>query len=138
MFGFIRIIRVSVLYFAIVFAAGFVLGTLRVFFMVPLIGVRLAELIEVPIMVLISYITARSLIERFDIPYTLAGRIAMGAIGLGLLLLAEFGFVLWMQRLTINEYIASRDPISGTAYVISLLIFAIFPLIVRPKVGWNN
>ena len=131
MFDFIRTVRVGVLYFAIVFAAGFVLGTLRVLFIVPLVGIRVAELIETPFMLLISYAAARWLIDRFAIPYTIAVRAAVGAIALGLLLLAEFGFVLWLQHMTIGEYFSSRDPISGTAYLISLLVFGLFPLLVR-------
>ena len=129
----IRDLRVGVLYFAIVFTAGFILGTLRVLFVVEQVGVRSAELIEIPFMLAISFVASRWLIHRFTISSRLADRITIGAVALGLLLIAEFGFVLWLQHMTFAEYVNSRDPVSGTAYVISLLTFAIFPLVVSRK-----
>lgn len=127
----IRVVRAGLLYFAVVFGAGFVLGFFRVVFVVPKIGVRWAELIEVPMMITISYFVARWLIGRLQIPYRLPDRVCIGIIALFLLISAELGLVFWLQKLTLGEYVASRDPISGTAYLISLLLFGIFPLIVR-------
>ena len=46
------------LYFALVFAAGFVLGTIRTLWAVPWLGVRTAELVELPIMLGVSIIAA--------------------------------------------------------------------------------
>jgi hypothetical protein len=127
----IRVIRTGVLYFAIVFAAGFALGVVRVLFVIPQLGARSAELIELPAMAAISYLSARWLIGRFQIPYTLSERIGVGVIALALLVGAELGVVVWLQKLSVSEYISSRDPISGTAYLLSVLLFALFPLIVR-------
>ena len=42
------------LYFALMFAAGFVLGTVRSRWIVPRLGVRTAELMEAPIMLVVS------------------------------------------------------------------------------------
>jgi uncharacterized membrane protein len=46
------------------------------------------------------------------------------------LLASEFSLVLWLRGLTISEYLAGRDPISGTVYYVLLGIFAIMPLLV--------
>ena len=46
------------------------------------------------------------------------------------ILVAEFGFVLWLQGMTIREYLRTRDPISGTTYV-SLTEFSIMPIVVE-------
>lgn len=119
------------LYFAIVFAAGFVLGTIRLLFVTPLAGVRTAELIEMPVMLAVCYLTARGLIAKLRIPYTFGGRLAMGMIALVLLLAAEILLTIWLQHQSLTEYVENRDPISGTAYLISLMLFAIFPLLVR-------
>ena len=50
------------------------------------------------------------------------------------LLLAESCLVL-AQGMTMAEYVASRDPVSGTAYLLSLALFAAMPLLVgaRPR-----
>jgi len=43
------------------------------------------------------------------------------------LLAAEFLLVLQLRGLSVAEYIASRDPVAGTAYGLSLLVFADHP-----------
>jgi len=55
----------------------------------------------------------------------------MGCIALALLLVAEFGLVLWLRGLSIREYLATRDPVSGTVYYVMLAVFAVMPLLVR-------
>jgi type IV secretory pathway TrbD component len=57
----------------------------------------------------------------------------MGCIALVLMLVAEFGFVLWIRGLSIKEYFATRDPVSGAAYYLLLMMFAIMPLIVARR-----
>lgn len=57
----------------------------------------------------------------------------MGCIALGLLLIAEFTLVHWLQGLTISEYFAGQDSVSGTVYYMSLGVFAIMPLLVARK-----
>jgi len=56
--------------------------------------------------------------RRISVPPT--GRLGMGLVGLGLMLVAEFGFVLWLRGLSIRDYLANRDPISGTVYYLML------------------
>ena len=129
-FDVVRIARASVLYFAFVFAAGFILGTLRVVFLVPAIGARAAELAETPLMIAISYHAARVLTRRMHIPSRTADRALMGACALVLMLAAEFGLVLWLRGMDLASYFATRDPVTAAAYYIALLIFAAMPTLV--------
>ena len=46
------------------------------------------------------------------------------------MLVAEFGFVLWIRGLSIRQYFATRDPVSGTMYYVMLAVFAALPLLV--------
>jgi hypothetical protein len=46
------------------------------------------------------------------------------------MLAAEFGFVLTLRGLSIREYFAIRDPVSGFVYALSLVLFALLPLLV--------
>jgi membrane protein implicated in regulation of membrane protease activity len=55
----------SAAYFAIVFGAGFVFGTVRVVWLVPTVGVRLAELTELPLMLAVVFFAARWVNRRF-------------------------------------------------------------------------
>ena len=52
-------LKAALLYFLTVFGAGFLLGPIRIFLLVPKIGVRAAELIEMPIMLTAIYFAAR-------------------------------------------------------------------------------
>jgi hypothetical protein len=122
-----RILRAAVLYFAIVFGVGFVLGTIRTVLVVPRVGVRTAELMELPIMFIVSIFAARLTIRILPAA-SRAARLAVGCNALVLMLAAEFGFVLWLRRLSIRQYLATRDPVSGTAYYVILVIFALMPL----------
>jgi type IV secretory pathway TrbD component len=54
----------------------------------------------------------------------------MGCIALALMLIAEFGLVLWLRGLSIRQYVATRDPVSGTIYYLMLVVFAAMPLLV--------
>ncbi len=121
--------RVGGLYFAVVFAAGFVLGAVRVTWAVPRLGIRVAELVEAPIMLLVSFLTARWLVRRWHEITRRTDWIGVGLVGLGLMLLVEFTFVLWLRGLSIGEYLATRDPVAGAAYFASLGLFAVLPLL---------
>ena len=104
--------------------------------LVPRVGVRAAELIEMPVMLVVIVFAARWVCRRFAVPRNFASRLGMGLVALALLLAAEFGFVLWLRGLTIGEYIAGRDPVAGTAYAVMLLVFALMPLLIRRERAW--
>lgn len=55
-------LKAVTVYFARVFATGFVLGSIRVPFLVPRLGVRYAELIEMPIMSRSAFFFATSVL----------------------------------------------------------------------------
>ena len=126
-----KILRAGAIYFVLAFGAGFLLGFPRVLWLVPLVGVRAAELIEMPVMLVVIVFAARWVCRRFDVPPDFSPRLEMGLIALALLVAVEFSFVLWLRGLTIGEFIAGRDPVAGAAYAAMLLVFALMPLLVR-------
>ena len=128
-----QILKAGVLYFALVFGAGFVLGTFRVLWVVPRFGTRMAELLEMPIMLMVTIGAARWVVKRLAVPSRLSIRLGMGCLALGLLLLAEFKLVLGLRGLSISQYLASRDPVSGMVYYIMLGVFAFVPLLVARR-----
>ena len=97
---------------------GFVLGTIHTLWVVSRVGTRMAELMETPIMLVVTIVTARLLVLRLAVPSTPSAGLGMGCIALALLLVAEFGLVLWLRGLSIREYLATRDPVSGTVYYV--------------------
>lgn len=122
-----KILKAGALYFALVFAAGFVLGTIRTLWIVPGFGTRRAELMEAPIMFALTVLAARWVVQRLALRPSFPGRLAVGLVALGLLLLAEFTVVLWIRGLTIGEDVAGRDLVTGTVYVVLLAAFALMP-----------
>jgi hypothetical protein len=125
-----RILKAGFLYFGLVFGAGFVLGTIRTLFIVPRFGARTAELMETPVMLVVMIFSARWIVRGLVVPSKHFSRIGMGCLALALLLISEFSLVLWLRRISISEYFATRDPIAGTVYYIMLLVFALAPLFV--------
>lgn len=125
-----RAIKAGALYFAIVFGIGFVLGAIRTLLIVPRLGARTAELLEAPIMIAVSFAAARWLVRRLAIPFIIRYRLSMGAIGLLLLLAAEFGFVLWLRGISIQQYFATRDPVAAAVYYLALVLFSAAPVMV--------
>ncbi len=124
-------LKAGVLYFAIVFGAGFALGPIRIRWIVPRFGTRKAELMEAPIMLAVTVIAAAWVVRYLSIPSTTSSRLGMGLIGLGLMLIAEFGLVLWVRRMSLREYFATRDHVSGTVYYVLLGVFALMPAFIR-------
>ena len=63
-------LKAGVLYFALVFGAGFVLRTIRTLWVAPRVGTRKAELMEMPFMLVMTVVAARWLVMRIDISST--------------------------------------------------------------------
>lgn len=127
------ILGAGALYFALVFGTGFVLGPVRVLWAVPRFGERLAELMEMPVMLAAMALAARWVARRLALAPGSATRLGVGGVALGLLLAAELALVLWLRGLTIGEYVATRDPVAGVVYLAMLGVFAVMPLLVARR-----
>jgi len=125
-----KILKAGILYFALVFGAGFVLGIVRTLWVVPRFGARSAELMEMPVIFVVSILAARWIVQRLFVPPTLFARLAMGGLALALLVISEFSLVLWLRGLSIEEYFANRDPVSGMVYYVMLMVFALIPVVI--------
>lgn len=87
----------ALVYFALVFGAGFALGLVRVPLLVPRLGERYAELLEMPFMLVAIVLAARFAVRRYPLARTTASSLAVGAAALALLLLAEWLVGVWLQ-----------------------------------------
>ena len=126
----LRTLKAGITYFSLAFGAGFILGTIRVPFLVPRLGERLAELIEMPFMLVAIFLAARFITQRFALPATAWVRLSTGLIALALLLAAELLLAVALQDRSLGEYVSSRDPVSGTVYLAMLALFAAMPLLI--------
>ena len=128
-----KILKAGIIYFILVFGAGFVFGPIRLLWAVPRFGTRVAELMETPLMIAVILVAARWVVRRLALPPTLYARLTMGCIALCLMVTAEFALVLRLRGLSLGEYLAGRDPVSGTVYYMSLGVFALMPLLVARR-----
>ena len=123
-----RRLQAALEYFAIVFGAGFLLGTIRVLVIVPRLGERAAELLEIPLMVMVVALTAHFITRRFA--SALAGSTAwlqVGVIALACMLAADVGVGVVLRGMTVRDALFARDPLSGTAYYLALGFLALAP-----------
>ena len=128
-----KILKAGMLYFALVFGAGFVLGPIRMLWVVPRVGTRIAELMESPIMLVVIIVAARWLVRRLAVPPEPSSRLGMGFLALALLMIAEISLVGPLQGYSVNEYFSSRDPISGAVYYVMLLVYALMPFLLAQR-----
>ena len=123
----------GVIYFAVVFGAGFVLGPIRVLWLVPQVGVRTAELVEAPVMLAVIVVAAQWVVRRCRVPPRPRPRLGMGLLALLLLAIAELSFADAMLGLSPWAYVTSRDPVAGPVHAASVLFFALAPCAVVRK-----
>lgn len=125
-----RTLKVAAIYFGLVFSAGFVLGAIRTIWVVPRLGVRSAELLESPLMLTVTILAARRVVRNKPEHPLVAGIVA-----LAFLLIAELSMMA-LRHLSLRQYVANRDPISGSVYIFLLALFALMPaFIARRKMG---
>jgi hypothetical protein len=84
-------------------------------------------------MLLVTIAAARWIVMRLTIPARWSARLGMGALALGLLLIAEFALLSPVRGLSIKEYFTNRDPVAGGVYYAMLLLFALMPLFVARR-----
>ena len=128
-------VRAGLVYFALVLGTGFVLGVVRVPFLVPRIGERWAELAEMPIMAAAIFFAAGYILRRFPEVHLRSRSLVVGFLALALAICAELGFVVALQSQTLVEYIGSRDRVSGSVYLLMLVVFALMPRLRLPGNG---
>lgn len=118
-------------YFVLVFALGFVLGTVRTLFVqdAPSDGRLVGVLIELPIMLGASWFLCRYAIGRFAVAATVSARAVMGSLAFALLMLAELlvGALLF-GRTPVEHFALYSDP-SYAIGLVAQIVFALMPVV---------
>ena len=119
----------GVAYFAVVFALGMLLGTLRVLVVAPLLGELRAVLLELPIMLAASWFASRWITGRLAVPAAVGPRIVMGTVALLLLLGAETGLSVLAFGRTLSEHLAAYRHGPAASGLAAQVLFGMFPLL---------
>lgn len=119
--------KAGLVYFAIVYAAGFALGTVRVLVVAPALGDFAAMLVELPIMLAASWFACGFVLRRCAVPQ--AARATMAATSLALLLLAELGTGVFAFGQTPEAAVARMFAPGNWLGLAGQLLFVAFPLL---------
>lgn len=119
----------GLVYFAIVFACGFGLGAIRTVWIAPVAGELAAVLIELPLILAISWVICGKVVCRFNLPAAFGSRLPMGVLALALLLAAEAGLSILGFGRTLSEHVASYYSASGAMGALGQLAFGAFPVV---------
>lgn len=122
-------IRAGIAYFTAVFAAGFLLGVIRVLYVLAWFGETKAVLLELPIILTIAWLVCRKCISRFKVPPRLPDRLAMGLLALVLTLIAEVGVSMLLGGSTFSEHLDLYRQLPVQFGAVAQLLTAFYPVI---------
>ncbi len=85
------ILRAALAYFGIIFAFAFGLGLVRTLLLAPMIGETAAVMLELPLVLTISWLSAGHVLRRWRLTHAKTGfRLAVGGLAFVFLILAEY------------------------------------------------
>ena len=88
-------------------------------------------------MLIAMIISTRWVIRRFDVSRALRTTISMGLVAVGILAVAEIAGVLWVRRLSLQEYLGSLVTAPRVIALFMFLLFAAMPTLVN-RIGYSR
>jgi hypothetical protein len=124
-----RMIAEGSAYFALVFAAGFLLGALRVLVLAPRLGEGAAVLVELPAMLAFSWIACARVVRWRDVARDAGQRLGMGGIAFALLMAGEAALAVLGFGRTLPEHVAGYLAPERATGLGAQIAFALIPLV---------
>jgi hypothetical protein len=125
----------AALYFAIVFAVGFLLGPVRVLLLEPLVGITLAVLIEAPVMLAAIIWAAPYVMRRMKMPPLLPNLLVMGCSAAVLVLLADFAIGVPLRGIAMADQLNYLATPAGGFYLLLVALFALAPAVLARRLS---
>lgn len=126
------VIRAALAYLAVVFAVAFLLGTIRVLWLIPRMGELWAVLIEVPLLLALSWVVAGAVLRRRPL-VGLASRAAMGATAFAGLMALELAVGRFGFGQSLAGMLAAMGQPAGLIGLAGQIGFALIPAIRQPR-----
>ena len=121
----------GLLYFLIVFAAGFLFGVIRTMLVMPWVGARAAELGEMPLMAVVIAGAAAWVVRRRRLGGASRGaRLVVGVLGALLVLAFEALLVVTLRGESVTAYVQAKDPLVGAVYLALIALMAVMPAVI--------
>ncbi len=129
------VVKAALAYFAAVFAVGFAVGAARVIWLQPRVGETAAVALEVPLMIVASWIACAYVVRWAKPPPTVSARLAMGGMALAMLLSADALLGSAGFGRSLAEQLAAYQRAPGALGLAAQCVFALLPLAQRETGG---
>jgi hypothetical protein len=109
---------------------GWVLGPIRELWVTSRLGRTVGFFLEAPLMLVVGFLVARWVVQRFAVPPALPTRAVVGLVALGMLLIAEFLGAWGLRGFSPADYLASFRSLPGAVTAATFVLFAAMPMLV--------
>lgn len=123
------ILKPALAYFAVVFAAAFAFGVLRVTLIAPAVGALAAVALEVPLILALSWLVAGRVLRHRTL--SVGQALGMGGLAFLILMLAEFALAFTLSGQTPTAYAATIATAPGALGLAGQIGFALIPTLRR-------
>lgn len=127
-----HMLKPALLYFALTFAVGFLLGSFRMLILVPRVGEVAAVLIECPIILLASFFIARWVLRRFSPHATAVHRLLIGLLAFAMLMSTEL-LMSSLRGISPQEFASALLKAPGAIGLAGQTLFALMPLFIGTR-----
>lgn len=132
-------VKAGAAYFAIIFAVGFVLGTIRVLLLVPRFGETVAVVMEGPFILGASWLVCEFVVRRLGVKAELSPRFTMGLVMFVLLMAAEWTLARYGFGRSSADQLRDIASVAGALGLTGQIIAAQFPLMqIHIKTGGTS
>lgn len=125
--------RAALAYFGLIFAAGFIMGTIRVLLVEPRLGPSWSVALELPVMLGLSAFAARWLAGLFAVEPAAPALLRMGLVALALLVAAETVLGLCAFGQSIADQVTAYASPRGILTLAGQIGFGLMPLLVARR-----
>ncbi|WP_088307302.1 hypothetical protein [Novosphingobium sp. B 225] len=119
-------IRLALAYFLGVFAVAFALGVIRTLWLAPLLGAMAAVAVELPLVLLTSWLWAGHLLRRYPLA-SAAAALRIGLIAFALLLGSECALAMVLFGTGPAQWLSAQATPPGALGLTGQILFALVP-----------
>ncbi len=130
-----RVLHAAAIYFALVFAAGLLLGPARVIWIEPWLGNAIAVLLEAPFLIAAMWFASRAAPKWAGASGGWPSFLAIGVAALLMQQIADLAVGFGLRGMTFSDQLAHFATPAGMIYAATLIFFALMPLIRMRRVG---
>src|SRR5579872_1881595 len=122
-------LQAGVVYAVLTFLVGFVVGAVRVLFLVPRLGAPVAVAIETPFMLVASWLLCAWSVRRYKVSSKLAARAIMSGSAFVVLMTLELALSVLVFHRSIAQHFGAYMTVAGIIGLGAQIIFALIPSI---------